>query len=82
MSRKHLLRRFHAKHARKWIKGAIGKHRGELKHEVRREFGRGGFTERGTIKVETLRRIAKRKTAMGKRAQVALTLRKLRRKGG
>jgi len=50
-----------------------------LRKYVRRHYGEKGFTERGIIKVEVLRKLAKRKGKVGQRARLALTLRKLRR---
>jgi len=62
---------------RYWIRQAIKKP-GALKKYIERRYGKRGFTERGTIKLKVLRRLAKRKGKIGKRARLALTLRKLR----
>jgi len=51
---------------KRWIQKAIKK-KGTLKNYVKRKYGKRGFTERGTIKVK-----------VGKRARLALTLRKLK----
>jgi len=64
---------------RRWIQKAI-KHPGALRAYVRRRFGRRGFTKRGTIKVSILRKLAKRKGRIGRRARLALTLRRLSRR--
>jgi len=62
-----------------WIQRAIEKP-GALTRTVKRKYGKKGFTKRGTIKVSVLRKLAKRKGVTGKRARLALTLRKLRKK--
>jgi len=62
---------------KKWIQHAIKK-KDALREYVRRHYGKAGFTERGTIKVEVLRELAERKGKIGQRARLALTLRKLR----
>jgi len=62
-----------------WIQEAIEKP-SALRRYVKRKYGKRGFTRRGTIKVSVLRRLAKRKGITGRRARLALTLRKLRRK--
>jgi len=62
-----------------WIQRAIEKP-GALTRTVKRKYGKRGFTRRGTIKVEVLRELAKRKGVTGRRARLALTLRKLRKK--
>jgi len=62
-----------------WIQRAIEKP-GALTRTVKRKYGKKGFTRRGTIKVEVLRKLAKRKGVTGRRARLALTLRKLRKK--
>ena len=64
---------------RKWIKGAIKKP-GALRATVRRRYGRRGFTARGTIKPEVLRRMAREPGKTGKRARLAITLGKLRKR--
>jgi len=62
---------------RRWIREAIKKP-GALRAYVKRRYGKRGFTERGTIKTKILRRLTKRKGKIGRRARLALTLRKLR----
>jgi len=64
---------------RKWISKAVKKE-GALRQTVRRRFGKRGFTDRGTIKVKILRKLAKEAGKTGKRAKLALTLRGLRKK--
>jgi len=56
--------------AKKWIKGAI-KHPGALRKTA-------GVKKGKKIPVSTLRRLAKKKGVTGRRARLALTLRKLR----
>ena len=63
---------------KKWIQHAI-KRKDALREYVRRKYGEKGFTERGTIKIEVLRELSKKKGKVGQRARLALTLRKLRR---
>jgi len=63
--------------SRKWIQKAIKKP-GSLRAYVKREYGSKGFTKRGTIKTSVLRELSKKKTVTGRRARLALTLRKLR----
>ena len=60
-----------------WIQGAI-KNEGALRRTVQRQYGKKGFTKRGTIKVEVLRELSKKGGKTGRRARLALTLRKLR----
>jgi len=62
---------------RRWIQEAIKKP-GALRAYIKRRYGKRGFTERGTIKTKILRRLAKKKGRIGKRARLALTLKKLR----
>jgi len=62
---------------RRWIKEAIKKP-GALRAYIKRRYGKRGFTERGTIKLKILRRLAKRKRKLGQRARLALRLRKFR----
>ena len=67
---------------RKWIQKAI-RNPGALRKYVRRRYGEEGFTKRGTIKVSVLREIASNprlSLKTRKRAVLALTLRKLRKK--
>jgi len=61
----------------RWIQEAI-KRPGALRQYVKRKYGKKGFTERGTIKVSVLRDLANEPGKVGKRARLALTLRKLR----
>lgn len=63
---------------KRWIQKAIKK-KGALRRYVKRKYGKRGFTERGTIRVSVLRSLSKRKGTIGRRARLALTLRKLRR---
>ena len=63
---------------RNWIQKAIRKP-GALRRTVKRLYGPKGFTSRGTIKVSVLRELAKKGGVTGRRARLALTLRKLRR---
>ncbi len=65
------------KRKEKWIQRAI-KNPGALTRTVKRRFGKKGFTKSGTIKTEVLRKLAKEKGITGKRARLALTLRRLR----
>lgn len=60
-----------------WIKNAKLK-KGSLKRTVRQEFDNKGFTDRGTIKVSALQKLAKRPGKTGRRARLALTLRRIR----
>ena len=62
---------------RRWIQKAVKK-KGALRRTVKRRFGKRGFTKKGTIKVSVLRDLANEKGVTGKRARLALTLRKLR----
>jgi len=62
-----------------WIQEAIEKP-GALIATVKRRFGRKGFTERGTIKVELLHKLAKKKGVTGFRARLALKLREFGKK--
>lgn len=63
---------------KRWIQKAI-KRPGALRRTVLRRYGRKGFTSRGTIKVSVLRELAKEPGVTGRRARLALTLRRLRR---
>ena len=65
--------------SRNWIQKAI-KHPGALRKYVKRYYGSEGFTRRGTIKVSVLRELAERNDTIGRRARLALTLRKLRKR--
>ena len=64
-----------------WIQHAIKKP-GALHAYVKRKYGERGFTRRGTIKREILVKLAKhaKNPTIRRRAQLALTLRKLARK--
>jgi len=59
-----------------WIQRAI-KHPGALRRYVKKVFGNRGFTRYGTIKVDILKKLAKKSGKIGKRARLALTLRRL-----
>lgn len=61
---------------RRWIQKAIKKP-GALRAYVKRKYGSKAFTKKGTIKLEILRKLAKEKGTIGRRARLALTLRKL-----
>jgi len=63
---------------KRWIQKAI-KRKGALRSYVKRKYGKRGFTSKGTIKTKILRALSKKKGKIGKRARLALTLRKLRR---
>lgn len=65
--------------ARYWIQKAITKP-GSLRAYVKRRYGRKGFTKKGTIKVSVLKDLANEPGKVGKRARLALTLRKLRKR--
>lgn len=62
---------------KKWIQRAHLK-KGALGRSMRAKYGGKAFTERGTIKEEYLRKAAKAGGKMGKRARLALTLRRLK----
>lgn len=64
---------------KRFIKGAIKKP-GALRRTVRRRFGSRGFTKRGTLRVSTVRKLAKERGKTGQRARFALRLRKFSRK--
>ena len=72
-------RRRRSSRSRYWIQRAI-KHPGSLIRYVKRYYGSSGFTRRGTIKVSVLRELAERNDTIGRRARLALTLRKLRKR--
>ncbi|MEM2100342.1 MAG: hypothetical protein QXP45_03270 [Thermoproteota archaeon] len=59
-----------------WIQKAIKKP-GTLKTYVKKRYGNKAFTKRGTIKIEVLKKLAREKGTVGRRARLALTLRKL-----
>jgi len=61
-----------------WIQEAVQRP-GALRAYVRRRCGKRGFTPKGTIRVAVLRRLARKKGKLGRRARLALTLRRLRR---
>lgn len=65
-----------AKRAKNWIQKAI-KHPGSLRALAKRE---GALTKQGTIKREWLLKKAKGSGTVARRARLALTLRKLRKK--
>ncbi|MEM3442927.1 MAG: hypothetical protein QXM86_03625 [Candidatus Bathyarchaeia archaeon] len=67
-----------------WIQEAIGK-KGSLRSYVKRKHGKRGFikspkTGRPVIRREVLQRLSKKKGSIGRRARLALTLRKLRKR--
>jgi hypothetical protein len=63
-----------------WIQSAI-KHPGALRAYVKRVYGKKGFTSRGTIKREVLLKLKRHPNpTIRRRANLALTLRRLRRK--
>ncbi|MGC9106827.1 MAG: hypothetical protein ACP5IE_01365 [Infirmifilum sp.] len=61
-----------------WIQRAI-KHPGALRRYVKRKYGDKGFNKRGAIKREVLLKLAKhaKNPTIRRRAQLALTLRRL-----
>lgn len=63
----------------KWISGAIGKP-GSYRRSVSQRYGSEGFTRKGTIKPEVMRKDAQASGSLGKRARLAMTLKGLRRK--
>jgi len=65
--------------SRLWIQRAVKKP-GALTRSIRAKWGDRAFTSRGTIKTEYLRKATKVKGVMGRRARLALTLRKLPRR--
>jgi len=67
-----------------WIQEAIEKP-GSLRAYVKRKYGKRGFTRspktgKPVIKRKVLVKLAKRKDTIGRRARLALTLRRLRRR--
>jgi len=65
---------------RKWIQKAI-KRKGSLKRYMMQKYGKKAFTNKGTIKVEYLKRALKHaKGPVRKRIHLALTLRKFRKR--
>ena len=63
------------KKPKKWIQKAKIK-KGVLRQTVQRRFGKRGFTDKKTIKVEILSKLSKEKGITGKRAKLALKLRR------
>ena len=63
----------------RWIQEAI-EHPGALRRYVRRVYGERGFTKDGKIRMDILKDLAKRRDTIGRRARLALTLRKLAKK--
>lgn len=63
---------------KKWVQKAKLK-KGTLRRTVRSRFGKRGFTARGTIKTEVLHKLAKEKGPTGRRARLAITLRRIKR---
>ena len=76
-------RKSKSKSKRKWIQKAIPpSHRGKLTSYIKRKYGTKGFTlhkGRLVIKRNILLRLKKRKGVVGRRARLALILRKMRR---
>jgi hypothetical protein len=62
---------------RYWIQKAV-KRKGALRAHMKRKYGSKAFTSRGTIKQEYLQKEAKQPGTTGKRARLAITLRKVR----
>jgi len=67
-----------------WIQEAI-EHKGSLRDYVKRKYGKRGFTKskktgRTVIKRKILLRLSKKKGSIGRKARLALTLRKLRKR--
>jgi hypothetical protein len=67
-----------------WIQEAI-EHKGSLRGYVKRKYGKRGFTKsrktgRTVIKRKILLRLSKKKGSIGRKARLALTLRKLRKR--
>jgi len=60
-----------------WIQKAI-KRKGALRAHMKRKYGSRAFTSKGTIKREYLEREAKQPGTTGKRARLAMTLRRMR----
>lgn len=63
--------------ARFFIQKAI-KHKGALRKYVKTKYGKKGFTEEGNIKPSIEEKLAHEKGKIGKRARLAITLRRLR----
>jgi hypothetical protein len=63
---------------RYWIQKAV-KRKGALRAHMKRKYGSKAFTSKGTIKREYLEKEAKEPGTTGKRARLAITLRKIRR---
>jgi hypothetical protein len=62
---------------KRWIQKAIKKP-GALRAYMKRKYGSKAFTSRGTIKREYLEKEAQQPGTIGKRARLALTLRRFR----
>jgi len=62
---------------KRWIQKAI-KRKGALRAYMKSKYGSKAFTSRGTIKREYLEKEAEQPGTVGKRARLALTLRRLR----
>jgi len=74
-----------ARNDEKWIQDAIKKP-GSLRGHVARKYGKRGFTRsrktgRPIIRRDVLNKLAKKKGKIGQKARLAITLRKLRRRG-
>ena len=69
----------------KWIQQTPIK-KGALRNTVKHQYGKKGFTGKGTIRMTILHKMAKKRTKTGKqtrnarRAQMALNFRKMRKK--
>jgi len=66
---------------RNWIQRAI-KHKGSLKHWLKKHYGKKAFTKHGKIKISFLRKLEHKKLPkrIKHKISLALTLHKLRRK--
>lgn len=62
----------------RWIQDAI-EYPGALTSTVKRRYGSEGFTGRGTIRTDVLHELSEEGGVTGKRARLALTLRKVNR---
>jgi hypothetical protein len=67
-----------------WIQEAV-EHKGSLRGYVKRKYGKRGFTKsrktgRPVIKREILQKLSKKRGSIGKKARLAITLRKLRKR--
>ncbi len=62
-----------------WIQSANVK-KGALKQQIKTKYGGKAFTGRGTIKTEYLEKATKEGGKLARRANLALTLRKLKKR--